>query len=96
MRAIIIYTIIALTFLSSWWTTVKSRGILRKSLGRKLRKSEETSLRSWMEVSDDNLDLARTELAKDPFHKILNLFQRLRFWNGRFGTPPEERPTSRP
>ena len=50
MRAIVVSTVLALTLLSLWWTTFKSRQIMSRSLGRKLKAGEETSLRSWMEI----------------------------------------------
>ena len=49
MRAIVAWTVVALTLLSLWWTTFKSRRLMSRSLGRKLKAGEETSLRSWME-----------------------------------------------
>ena len=48
MRGLIAWGILALTGLSLWWTTVKARRLLHRSLGRKLRKDEETSLAPWV------------------------------------------------
>ena len=64
MRAIVVSTVLALTLLSLWWTTFKSRQIMSRSLGRKLKAGEETSLRSWMEVPEAGLETATTELER--------------------------------
>jgi hypothetical protein len=67
--------------LSVTWTTWKTRQILRKSLGRKLRSGEESSLRTWMELSNESLDTANRELARDPFARILRFLEKLRICN---------------
>ena len=87
MRALIGWTIIALTLLSLWWTTVKARRILGQALGRKLRKGEETSLRSWMEAPDAALDTAGRELERDPFERVLRFLTRLGIKDD-LGAPP--------
>ena len=84
MRALIAWSVIALTALSLAWTTWKARRILRQSLGRNLRRGEETSLRSWMELSTGSLDTANRELARNPFERVLRALQKLRLWNDRF------------
>lgn len=63
MRGLIAWSVVAITVLSLWWTTVKARRILGESLGRKLRKGEETSLKSWMQASDASLEIAAHELV---------------------------------
>jgi hypothetical protein len=73
------FTFIALALISAWWTTRKARDVLQKSLGRTIRDREEMSLKSWMEVSDQNLDSARMALKRNPFDRALKLL---------FGDPP--------
>ena len=77
MRALIGWGIVALTVLSLWWTTIKARRLLTRSLGRKLRKGEESSLKSWMQVSDAGLDAATRELDRNPFERVLRWLARL-------------------
>jgi hypothetical protein len=74
--ALIGFTIIALTMVSLAWTTVRARRILRKGLGRDLRSGEETSLRSWMQVSNESLNDANREMgeiANSPLERLLRL-----------------------
>jgi hypothetical protein len=77
MRAIVGLTVVALTLLSLWWTTFKSRQIMSRSLGRRLKAGEETSLRSWMEVPEAGLETATTELERNPFQRIVRWFARM-------------------
>ena len=77
----IVWTVIILLMLSVTWTTWKTRQILRKSLGRKLRSGEESSLRTWMQLPNESLDSATRELERDPFAKVLRFLERLRIWN---------------
>jgi len=72
MRGLVVVAIIAFLALSLAWTTWKSRQVLGRALGRKLRRGEETSIRSWMEVPSDALDSALRELDKNPFDRVLN------------------------
>lgn len=91
MRGLIAGGIVAVSVLSLWWTTVKARRILGQSLGRKLRQGEETSLRSWMQVSDASLEIAAHELERNPFDRLLRAISTLGIWKGEIGTPPEDR-----
>jgi hypothetical protein len=81
MRGLIAWSVIALLLLSVTWTTWKTRQILRKSLGRNLRSGEESSLRTWMELSNESLDAANRELARDPFARLLRFLEKLRIWS---------------
>ena len=90
MRALIGWTILAITVLSLWWTTVKARRILGRALGRKLRKGEETSLRSWMQAPDAALDTANRELERNPFDRFLRFLTSLGI-KEEMGAPPEDR-----
>ena len=92
MRALIGWTIIAITVLSLWWTTVRARRILGRSLGRKLRSGEVTSLRSWMQASADALDTANRELARNPFDRFVRFLETLGVKDD-LGAPPEDRST---
>lgn len=78
---VIVWTVIVLLLLSVTWTTWKTRQILRKSLGRKLRSGEESSLRTWMELPNESLDSASRELERDPFARVLRFFEKLRIWS---------------
>jgi hypothetical protein len=91
MRALIGWTIVAITVLSLWWTTIKARRLLSRALGRRLRKGEETSLRSWMQASNAALDHANRELDRNPFDRLLRWLAALGFKEDP-GTAPEERP----
>jgi hypothetical protein len=71
MRALIAWTVVAITVLSLWWTTRKARALLRQALGRELRDGEEMSLASWMQASDASLDTASKQLDRDPFERCL-------------------------
>jgi hypothetical protein len=77
---VIVWTVIVLLMLSVTWTTWKTRQILRKSLGRKLRSGEESSLRTWMELPSESLDNASRELERDPFARVLRFLENLRIW----------------
>src|SRR5262245_3555374 len=90
MRALVVWTFLAITFLSLGRTTIKARRHLRRALGRKLRTGEENSLKSWMQVSDDALDAANRELERDPFDRILRFLTTLGFKDD-IGTPPKDR-----
>ena len=81
MRGLIAWIVIVLLLLSVTWTTWKTRQILRKSLGRNLRSGEESSLRTWMELSNQSLDSASRELERDPFAPLLRFLEKLRFWS---------------
>ena len=90
MRGLIAWTVVALLMLSVTWTTWKTRQILRKSLGRKLKSGEDSSLRTWMQLSDESLDNASRELERDPFDRVLRFLAKLRLWDppppsGRIG-----------
>ena len=88
MRAIVVSTVLALTLLSLWWTTFKSRQIMSRSLGRKLKVGEETSLRSWMEVPESGLETATTELERNPFERIVGWLARMGIAKDDLGNPP--------
>ena len=88
MRAIVAWTVVALTMLSLWWTTFKSRRIMSRSLGRKLKAGEETSLRSWMEVPEAGLESATTELEHNPFERVVRWLTRMGIWKDDLGNPP--------
>ena len=81
MRGLIAWTVVALLMLSVTWTTWKTRQILRRSLGRKLKSGEDSSLRTWMQFSDESLDNASRELERDPFDRVLRFLARLRLWD---------------
>jgi hypothetical protein len=91
MRGLIAWGVLAVTASSLWWTTVKSRRILRQSLGRDLRKDEETSLRSWMQASDASLHKAAEELERNPFDRFLRFLATFGIWRGDIGRPPDDR-----
>jgi hypothetical protein len=91
MRGLIAWIVVAITALSLWWTTVKARRILGESLGRKLRKDEELSLKSWMQASDVSLDLAARELERNPFERFLRILAKLGVWKGDLGAAPVDR-----
>ena len=88
MRAIVAWTVVALTLLSLWWTTFKSRRLMSRSLGRKLKAGEESSLRSWMEVPAAGLESATTELERNPFERIVRWLAKLGIWKDDLGNPP--------
>ena len=88
MRAIVVSTVLALTLLSLWWTTFKSRQIMSRSLGRKLKAGEETSVRSWMEVPEAGLETATKELERNPFERIVRWLARMGFAKDDLGNPP--------
>ena len=85
MRGLIAWSVVAITVLSLWWTTVRARRILGESLGRKLRKGEETSLKSWMQASDASLEIAAHELERNPFDRFLRILAKLGIWKGDLG-----------
>ena len=85
MRGLIAWGVVAITVLSLWWTTVKARRILGESLGRKLRKGEETSLKSWMQASDVALETAARELERNPFERFLKILAKMGIWKGDLG-----------
>lgn len=88
MRGIVAWTVVGLTLLSLGWTTVKSRRLMRRFLGRKLKTGEETSLKSWMDVPDAGLEIATRELERDPFERLVRRFQKMGMWKDDFGDPP--------
>ena len=90
MRGLIAWSVLAITALSLWWTTIKSRRILRAGLGRKLRKGEETSLTSWMQTSDATLARASQEFQRNPFERFLKVLVTLGIWRREIGTPNDD------
>src|SRR5215211_5921982 len=80
LEALVAASVIALLLLSVTWTTWKTRQILRKSLGRKLRSGEESSLRTWMELPDESVESASRELNRDPFARALRFLEKVRIW----------------
>jgi hypothetical protein len=76
MRALIAAGVLALMALSALWTTIKSRRLLRQSLGREIKPGEEMSLRSWMQVSDRDLESANKALDQDPLNRLLKVVDR--------------------
>jgi hypothetical protein len=86
MSAIAALTVVALSFLSLWWTARRTKRILRKSLGREIRDHEETSLAAWMTLSDQQLDSASAELKHDPFGGVTDTLIR----QFPMGEPKEE------
>ena len=52
------------------WTTWTVSRIVRKSLGRKLRPEEETSLNGWMRASSESLDTANRDLKRLRFPNV--------------------------
>jgi hypothetical protein len=62
--------VVTLALLSLAWTTWKVRRILRKSLGRKPRLGEDTSLTGWMRTSSESLDTVNRELGRNPFDRV--------------------------
>ena len=80
LEALIAGSVIALLLLSVTWTTWKTRQVLRKSLGRKLRSGEESSLRTWMELPNESVDSANRELERDPFARLLRFLEKLQIW----------------
>jgi hypothetical protein len=91
MRAIVTWTVIAFTLLSLSWTTFKSRQLMRRFLGRQLKAGEETSLRSWMEVSDEGLETATKELDRNPFDRVVRWLGKTGIVNDDLGNPPATR-----
>lgn len=91
MRGLIAWGVVAISVLSLWWTTVKARRILGESLGRKLRKGEETSLKSWMQASDVSLEIAARELERNPFERFLKILAKMGIWKGDLGAAPVDR-----
>ena len=88
MRGIVAWTVVALTLLSLWWTTFKSRRLMSRFLGRQLKTGEETSLRSWMDVPDAGLERATRELERNPFEWLVRWLNRLGLWKDDLGDPP--------
>ena len=58
--------VMAVASVSLAWTSWRVRQIVRKSLGRKPRLGEDTSLNSWMRSPGESLDTANRELAQVP------------------------------
>ena len=56
-----------MSVLSLGWTTWRTRGILRRSLGRTVRRGEDTSIKTWMTVSPTDLEAGLRELEQNPF-----------------------------
>jgi hypothetical protein len=71
-RASVGLVLVVLVAASSLWTTWKTRHFLRKAMGRKLRNDEETSIKTWMTISDSGLDTITRELQRNPFESVLN------------------------
>lgn len=63
--------------LSLGWTTRHSRRILGQSLGRRVRKDEESSLAAWMNVPDEQLDAGARELERNPFEPAVRLLDKV-------------------
>ena len=63
--------VLASIALSSWWMTRRARRILSRSLGRDIRPGEETSLRTWMSVPDEQLATAAEEIGNNPIEHTL-------------------------
>ncbi len=73
IRALIALGILASAALSLLRTTWKARQILRRALGRKLKPSEELSIRTWMTASDADLETASQELSQNPLDGVAGL-----------------------
>ena len=80
MRGLTLWVVVALTALSLCWTTVKARRMLRESLGRKIKRGEETSFKTWTEVPGGALDVAIQELDRNPFEGVLRTLSRFSVW----------------
>jgi hypothetical protein len=76
-KAIIIAIILGLMGLSSWWMTRRARLILGRSLGRKLKTGEETSLKAWMSVPDAALAAAPEQMGGNPAERVLGVIDSL-------------------
>jgi len=84
MRALIAWTVVVITVLSLWWTTLKARALPRQALGREIREDEEMSIKSWMLASDESLETASKELERDPFERCLRFLASLGWkWSSR-------------
>jgi hypothetical protein len=57
------------------WTTVTARRVLRRALGRPLRANEESSIQTWMKVSEHDREQAGAKLAENPFEAALDAIQ---------------------
>jgi len=71
IKILVGFAFVALSFLSVWWTTRRTRKVLRNSLGRDLRRGEDASLTAWLNLSDDQLESAHIQLKRDPFSAII-------------------------
>jgi hypothetical protein len=76
-KAVIFSIILGLTVLSSWLVTLKSRRILRRSLGRELRAGEESSLKAWMSVPDAALADAPQQIGGNPAERAFGAIESL-------------------
>lgn len=59
--------VLVLSSLACAWTTWTSRRILRRALGRAPTAGEELSLRTWMALTQSELDAASRDLKDNPF-----------------------------
>jgi len=55
------------------WATRKERQLLEKALGRPMRRREEDSLSTWLEVPTAQLEEAVQELDKNPFTPLVDV-----------------------
>ena len=67
----VVLVFFALLGFSVSWTRWKARRLLRDSLGRRLRRGEETSLKAWMIAQGPEVDTAGRYLEQNPFDRIL-------------------------
>jgi uncharacterized protein (DUF58 family) len=64
--------VVLLSVASLLWTTVTARRLLRRALGRPLRENEESSIQTWMRVSEHDREQAGSKLAENPFEAALD------------------------
>jgi hypothetical protein len=64
----------AAVVLSGVWTTWRSRRFLGKTLGRKLAKDEESSIKTWLTMSKTDLEAGARKLEHNPFQRVADLF----------------------
>ena len=84
MRGLINWGVVLVVLLSLAWTTWRVRKALHKALGRKPRRNEEMSLKTWMDLPAESLDTANRELTRDPFDRLLRFLEKI----GVFTPPP--------
>jgi hypothetical protein len=67
--------VVVLSGASFLWTTVTSRRLLRRALGRRLRQNEESSIQAWMRIGEHEREDAAVRLGENPFESALDAIQ---------------------